>query len=94
MARPPVRNIRKEKKSDTLSRELIRFLASLSKRRHVSVSSVLDEMTQNVRRAQERHTLDQAVQAYYSRLPDHEAQELEEWGNFAMSQFPTEDGSR
>jgi len=91
MAHAAVRNIRKDKKSYTLSRESTRFLESLSKRRHASVSSILDEMIQNVRRAQERHTLGQAVEAYYSGLSDHEAQELGEWGNFAMSQFPTED---
>jgi hypothetical protein len=68
-----------------------KFLKNLSKRRHASVSSVLDEMILNVRRAQERHTLGQAVEAYYSELPDHEARELGEWGSFAMSQFPAGD---
>jgi hypothetical protein len=82
----------KAKKSYTLSHESIVFLENTSKkRRGASVSSVLDEMIQNARRDQERQSLNQAVEAYYSGLSGHEAQEMEEWGNFAMRQFPAED---
>ena len=86
---------RKTKKSYTLSHESIVFLENVSKkRRGVSVSSVLDEMIQNALREQERQSLGQAVEAYYSGLSNQEAQELEEWGDFAMSQFPAEDRTK
>lgn len=82
----------KAKKSYTLSHESIVFLENVSrKRRGASVSSILDEMIQDARREQERLSLSQAVDAYYSGLSDQEAQELEEWGDFAMQQFSTED---
>src|SRR5690348_16251823 len=69
---------RKTKKSDTLSHDSIVFLENVSKkRRGVSVSSVLDEMIQNALREQERQSLGQAVEAYYSGLSNQEAQELE-----------------
>ncbi len=82
----------KAKKSYTLSHESIMFLENASrKRRGASVSSILDEMIQDARREQERLSLSQAVDAYYSGLSDQEAQELGEWGDFAMRQFSAED---
>ena len=80
---------RKTRKSCTLSPESITFLEKASKaRRAASVSSVLDELIQSVRRAQEREELGQAVTGYYSSLSASEAAEQASWGEFALGEFP------
>jgi hypothetical protein len=69
-------NIRKTKRSYTLSPESVAFLESLRKRRRAaSISSVLDEILQSVRRHQERANVERSVAAYYSSLSPEEAAE-------------------
>jgi len=82
---------RKAKKSYTLSQESVAFLETLRKhRRAASISSVLEEILQAVRRQQERASMEKSVSAYYSSLADEEALEQAKWGEFASGEFPIE----
>jgi hypothetical protein len=86
-----MRPIRKPKKSYTLSRESVAFLEAMRKKRRArSVSSVLDEILQALRRQQERSTIDQAVASYYTSLSATEATEQAQWGELASREFPGE----
>jgi len=83
---------RKAKKSYTLSPESVDFLETLRKKRRArSISFVLEEILQAARREAELAKINQSVTAYYDSLSDEEVKELSEWGDFALSQFPTED---
>ena len=82
---------RKAKKSYTLSPESVNFLETLRrKRRARSISFVLEEILQAARREAEMAKINQSVTAYYDSLSDEEAEDLSQWGEFALSQFPTE----
>jgi hypothetical protein len=79
---------RKAKRSYTLSPESIAFLETIRKRRRAaSISSILEEILQAVRRQEERAKIAKSVDAYYSSLSDQQAAELAEWGDFATSEF-------
>jgi len=79
---------RKAKKSYTLSPESVAFLETMRKKRHAaSVSSVLDEILQGLRRHARRTSIDQAVTRYYSSLSTREEAEQKEWGEFAAREF-------
>jgi hypothetical protein len=85
------RTARKAKKSYTLSSESVAFLEMMrTKRRATSVSSVLEEILQAVRRRQEQARVEQSVSSYYSSLSSKEATELTEWAEFALREFPGE----
>jgi polyribonucleotide nucleotidyltransferase len=85
------RTDRKAKKSYTLSPESVAFLETLRKRRRAaSISSVLEEILQAVRRQQERAGIEKSVSAYYSSLSDKEVLEQAQWGEFALREFPGE----
>lgn len=77
------RSERKTRKSYTLSPESVAFLETLSKRHRVSISSVLEEILQSVRRQQERGSIEKSVSAYYSSLFDKEVHEQAQWGELA-----------
>jgi hypothetical protein len=82
---------RKAKKSYTLSPESIAFLETIRKRRRASsISSVLEEILQAVRRQEERAKIAKSVDAYYSSLSEQQAAEHLEWGEFATGEFPRE----
>ena len=82
---------RKAKKSYTLSPESVAFLETLRKRRRAaSISSVLEEILQAVRRGQERASIEKSVSAYYSSLSDKEAEEQAAWSDFALGEFPAD----
>jgi hypothetical protein len=82
---------RKPKKSYTLSRESVAFLEAMRKKRRArSVSSVLEEILQALRRQQARSSIDQAVTRYYTSLSATEATEQAQWGELAMREFPGE----
>jgi hypothetical protein len=84
----------KAKKSFTLSPETVAFLEQMQKKRQAeSVSAILEEILQDVRREQERASVDRAVADYYSSLSVDELEEQARWGEFALSQFPKEDGA-
>ena len=79
---------RKAKKSYTLSPESVAFLEALRKRRRAaSISSVLEDILQAVRRQAERAKIEKSIDAYYSSLSDEQAAEHAEWGDFATSEF-------
>jgi hypothetical protein len=82
----------KAKKSFTLSPETVAFLEQMRKLRQAeSVSAILEEILQDVRREQERASVEQAVTNYYSSLSDDELEEHARWGEFALAQFPKEE---
>jgi hypothetical protein len=83
---------RKAKKSFTLSTESVAFLEELQRRNKAeSVSSILEQILQSLRREKHRASIDRAVADYYSSLSDEEVAEQAEWGDFALRQFSTED---
>jgi hypothetical protein len=82
---------RKVKKSYTLSPESVEFLEAMRKKRHAaSVSSILEEILQTVRRHQGKAALEKAVSHYYSSLSQEEAEEQIDWGMFALREFPNQ----
>jgi len=84
----------KAKKSYTLSPETVAFLEQMRKKRQAeSVSAILEEILQNVRREQERASVERAVADYYSSLADNELAEHVRWSEFALAQFPKEEGA-
>jgi hypothetical protein len=83
---------RKAKKSYTLSPESVTFLEAMRKKRRAgSISAVLDEILQAVRREHERAMVGRAVADYYESLSTEEATEQAEWGEFALREFPYEE---
>jgi hypothetical protein len=60
------------------------------KSRATSVSSVLEEILQAVRRQQEQARVEHSVSRYYSSLSASETTELAEWAEFAAREFPGE----
>ena len=90
-----VRNtVRKAKKSYTLSIESVAFLEEMRKRRRAgSISSILEEILQEVRRTHQRAALNRAVSDYYDSISDENVKEQAAWGEFALSQFGDEERS-
>lgn len=85
---------RKAKKSYTLSPESVAFLETLRKKRHAaSISAILEDILQGVRREQERASVERAVADYYGSLSSEEAAEQAQWGAFALREFPNEERS-
>jgi hypothetical protein len=83
---------RKEKKTFSLSRESVRYLESLRKEHQsASVSSVLEEMIRQQQQAREMERISASVSHYYDTLTDEQMAEDRAWGEFAETQFPTED---
>lgn len=83
---------RRAKKRFTLSTESVAFLEELQRRNKAkSVSSILEEILQSLRREKHRASIDRAVTDYYSSLSDEEVAEHAEWGDFALRQFSKED---
>ena len=91
MSRTESKSDRKAKKSYTLSPEIVEFLETTRKQSHAeSVSAVLEEILQNVRRDHERASVERAVANYYSSLSGAEVEEQAPWGEFSLAQFPGE----
>jgi len=83
---------RKAKKSYTLSPESVAFLEALRKReRAASISAILEEILQTVRRDHDRAAVDRAVADYYGSLSTDEVAEQVEWGELALREFPREE---
>jgi hypothetical protein len=94
MSRTKSKSDRKAKKSYTLSPEIVEFLEAVRKKRHAeSVSAILEEILQNVRREHERASVERAVADYYSSLSDGEVEEHARWGEFAVAQLTSEDNA-
>jgi hypothetical protein len=94
MRRSNTKRSRKAKKSYTLSPESIQFLESLrKKRRATSISAILEEILQRLRRAQERASIEREIAKYYDSRSDEDLAEDVRWGEFAMQEFPSEHGT-
>lgn len=79
---------RRAKKSYTLSPESVAFLESLQRKRHAdSVSAILEQILQAVRRQHEQASIEQAMADYYGSLTDDEVNEQAEWGAFALREM-------
>jgi len=88
MSRTEAKSNRKAKKSYTLSPEIVEFLEVVRKKRHAeSVSAILEEILQDVRREHERASVERAVGEYYSSLSEGEVAEHARLGEFALAQL-------
>jgi DNA-binding PadR family transcriptional regulator len=92
MSRTAGKSNRKIKKSYTLSPETVAFLEKMRKKFQAeSVSAVLEQILEGVRREQERQSVERAITDYYSSLSDSELEENAQWGEFALTQFPKDE---
>jgi hypothetical protein len=81
---------RKAKKSYTLSPESVAFLEVMRKKqRAASISAILEEILQEVRREHDRAAVEGAIADYYSSLSAQEVAEQAEWGELALNEFPS-----
>ena len=81
---------RKAKKSYTLSPESVAFLEAMRKKqRAASISAILEEILQGVRRQHDRAAVERAVTDYYGSLSAREIEDQAEWGEFALHEFPS-----
>jgi hypothetical protein len=79
---------RKAKKSYTLSPESVAFLEAMRKKHHVtSVSSMLEQILQAIRREQGKAAVERAVGDYYTSLSSEEAEDQSKWADFALREF-------
>jgi hypothetical protein len=68
------------------------YLESLRKeKRSKSVSSVLEEIIHQQQQAREMERISASVTRYYDSLTAAEIAEDRAWGDFAATQFPSED---
>ncbi len=89
---PQSRSLRKARKTFSLSRESVQYLESLRKaRKGKSVSSVLEDLIRQRREAEEMQRISASVTRYYDSLTPEEIAEDRAWGEFAATQFPSED---
>jgi len=83
---------RKAKKTFSLSRQSVMYLESLRKeKRSKSVSSVLEDILRQQQQAKEMERISASVTRYYDSLSPEEIAEDRAWGDFAATQFPSED---
>jgi Tfp pilus assembly protein PilO len=89
---PKLNTARKAKKTFSLSRESVNYLESLRKKtRKGSMSSVLEEVIRQQQQAKEMERISASVTRYYDSLTAEEIAEDSAWGEFAATQFPSED---
>jgi hypothetical protein len=82
----------KEKKTFSLSRQSVMYLEALRKeRRSRSMSSVLEEVIRQQQQTKELERVSASVTRYYDSLTAEEMAEDRAWGDFAATQFPSED---
>jgi len=82
----------KEKRTFSLSRQSVKYLEALRKeRRSRSMSSVLEEIIRQQQQTKEMERISAAVTRYYDSLTSEEIAEDRAWGDFAATQFPSED---
>jgi len=82
----------KEKKTFSLSRQALNYLEALRKeRRSRSMSSVLEEIIRQQQQTKELERVSASVTRYYDSLNSEEIAEDRAWGEFAATQFPSED---
>ena len=82
-----VKDVRKSKKSFTLSEDAVAFLEALRKEEHArSTSNVLESIVLEARRIHDLRVVENATIDYYSSLSEQEAKEQAAWGDFALKQ--------
>ncbi len=92
MPMPRSNTARKAKKTFSLSRQSVMYLESLRKeKRSKSVSSVLEDIIRQQQQAKELERISASVTRYYDSLTPEEVAEDRAWGEFAATQFPSED---
>ena len=83
---------RKAKKTFSLSRQSVMYLESLRReKRSKSVSSILEEIIRQQQQTQEMERISASVTRYYDSLTADEIAEDRAWGDFAATQFPSEE---
>lgn len=83
---------RKARKTFSLSRETVQYLESLRKeRKKDSMSSVLEDVIRQLQQTKELERISASVTSYYDSLTPEETAEDRAWGDFAATQFPSED---
>ena len=89
---PRTRSVRKARKTFSLSHETVRYLESLRKeRKKDSMSSVLEDVIRQLQQTKEMERISASVTRYYDSLTSEEIAEDRAWGEFAATQFPSED---
>lgn len=89
---PRIRSPRKARKTFSLSRETVRYLESLRReRKNNSMSSVLEDVIRQLQQTKEMERISASVTRYYDSLTAEEIAEDRAWGDFAATQFPSED---
>ena len=82
----------KARKTFSLSREAVKYLESLRKeRKKASMSSVVEDVVRELQQAKELERISASTTRYYDSLTPEEIAEDGAWGDFAATQFPTED---
>jgi hypothetical protein len=83
---------RKLKKTFSLSRQSILYLESVRKRKkQESMSAVLEDLIAQQQRAAEMGRISASAASYYDSMPESDRAETRSWGEFAETQFPSED---
>ncbi len=89
---PKTRNRRKSRKTFSLSQQAVTYLESVRKEtKRVSMSSVLEDIIRQQQEAKELERISASFTRYYDSLTDEERTEDHAWGQFAETQFPTEE---
>jgi hypothetical protein len=87
-----VRRARKARKTFSLSRETVKYLESLRKeRKKDSMSSVLEDVIQQLQQTKEMERISASATRYYDSFSVEEIAEDRAWGDFAATQFSSED---
>jgi len=88
---PGMRNC-KSRKTFSLSREVVNYLETVRKQtKRDSMSSVLEDIIRQQQQAKEMERISTAFSRYYDSIAEEERSEDSAWGEFAESQFPTQD---
>ena len=83
---------KKAKRTFSLSQEAVSYLEALRREKNQpSLSSVLEELVRKEQEAKEMDRISASVTRYYDSLTPEEIAEDRAWGDFAATQFPTED---
>ena len=89
---PKTQNRRKARKTFSLSRQAVTYLESLRKEtKRESMSSVLEDIIRAQQQAKEVERISACFTRYYDSLTPEEQAEDRAWGQFAETQFPTEE---
>lgn len=85
------RGARKERRTFTLDRELVGYVAEEAKQRRVpSLSAALEQILRESKRRREHKKIQSAISHYYDSLSENEREHNQAWGAFGEAQFPHE----